>query len=527
MTENRLDANMKKHRNTILLTLAILVFAAFAVYFFLHIYRYPLMNAKPAAFICLACSAAACAALVLCYKALSKKDVPIEKTFLIFMITAGIIYAIIFLPFTVPDEGEHYLSAYRISNYITFNTDQIGEERLLIRTADLQLIGQLRSNELTPQYYSLLAKNFSFFVSDKSASFIPAKFIGSAPVGYVASALGISIGRFFRLGALPTFYLGRFANLAAYIAMVWWAMKLIPYGKTALFVISALPMAIHLVSSYSYDYFVIALAILFVAQVLRMRETSGKIRARDIVFCFVIAALLAPSKLVYFPILLTIFLVPSEKFGLSGKKAALIKIGVVAAGVAFLLLMQMGKISTYMSDGNSVSWSADEVYSISYALKHPMEFIRTLFNTVYHYTDYYASMLVGNHMVGTGSSVLPIFLWAPMLAVLFFSFLRRKDDGLGEFSPSARLRTGAVAVGTSILAALSMLFSWTPISSNVIRGMQGRYLLPVLPLLIVVLRGNKITRPRNSDKYIVFACVYFNLLAPLFYFGQLFLPEFA
>ena len=197
------------------------------------------------------------------------------------MITAGIIYAVIFLPFTVPDESEHYLSAYRISNYITFNSDQFSDERLLIRSADLELFGKLRSSELTPEYYSLLAKNFRMFAQDKSASFIPAPSADGITIGYIAPAIGISLGRFFRLGALPTFYLGRFANLAVYVLLVWLAIKRIPYGKTALFAISALPTGIHLVSSYSCDALIIALAMLFIAEALYIRESPDRIKLRN------------------------------------------------------------------------------------------------------------------------------------------------------------------------------------------------------------------------------------------------------
>ena len=521
MTENRFDPFLKKHRNAVIFSLALAVFAAFAVCFFINIYQYPYMNAKPAAFICLACSAAACAALVLCYRALSEKDVPTEKMFLIFMITAGILYAVIFLPFTVPDESEHYLSAYRISNYITFNSDQFSDERLLIRSADLELFGKLRSNELTPEYYSLLAKNFHMFVQDKSASFIPSTVTDGTPIGYIAPAIGISLGRFFRLGALPTFYLGRFANLAAYVFIVWLAIKRIPYGKTALFAVSALPTGIHLVSSYSCDATVMALAMLFIAEVLCIRESTDRIKLREIIILTAVAVLLVTSRLICFPILLAVFLIPFDRFGLHGKKAVFARTAIAVIAAVLLLLTLTGNI-TAPSDGG-VSARTGETYSLLRAFSHPLEFFGILINTAYLNADYYASSLVGSHMVGTGSSVLPVFLWAPMLAVLAYSLLRRKGDLTGRFRPSTRFWVFGAAAGYCVLIALSALFSRTPVDADVIRGIHGRLFIPALPLLVIALRGSGITRPVNSDKRIILFCVYFNLLAPLFYFGQMFL----
>lgn len=82
-----------------------------------------------------------------------------------------------------------------------------------------------------------------------------------------------------------------------------------------------------------------------------------------------------------------------------------------------------------------------------------------------------------------------------------------------------------VAIGVCAMSVLSIMFSWTPISLNYIKGVQGRYFIPILPIVALAMRGKKLLRPANSDKYIIFFCIYYNMLMPLVYFGSLFLPK--
>ena len=51
----------------------------------------------------------------------------------------------------------------------------------------------------------------------------------------------------------------------------------------------------------------------------------------------------------------------------------------------------------------------------------------------------------------------------------------------------------------------SMLLAWTPVSSNVINGVQGRYLLPLLPIFLLSLKNDKVVRTDWDDRGLLFA----------------------
>jgi len=57
-----------------------------------------------------------------------------------------------------------------------------------------------------------------------------------------------------------------------------------------------------------------------------------------------------------------------------------------------------------------------------------------------------------------------------------------------------------------IFAALmfSMLLAWTPKSSNMVQGVQGRYMLPLLPVLLLTLKNQKVVRTGTDDRLVLY-----------------------
>ena len=50
----------------------------------------------------------------------------------------------------------------------------------------------------------------------------------------------------------------------------------------------------------------------------------------------------------------------------------------------------------------------------------------------------------------------------------------------------------------------AMLVGWTPISSTVIEGVQGRYLIPVIPFVMMCLKNDRIVRTDGWDERLIF-----------------------
>ena len=68
-------------------------------------------------------------------------------------------------------------------------------------------------------------------------------------------------------------------------------------------------------------------------------------------------------------------------------------------------------------------------------------------------------------------------------------------------SPDLVIFVLLLAVACVALAVLAAALNWTPINCQTLFGMQGRYLLPVLPLALLLLRAQRLVTLRRSAAY--------------------------
>ena len=428
----------------------------------------------------------------------------LERLFLISMIVLSLAYMLLFPPVTVPDEQAHYISAYRMSNFFLFHWGQWGNPDVLMRAADFNFFDQFDSNGyVSGETYRLLADNFSLFADGTEQVIYSADAVTNVPLGYLASALGIALGRLFHLGGVPVFYLGRMFNMAQYIVLACFAMRRIPFGKAALFIISMFPMTLHLCASYSYDCMIIGVSMLFVAEVVRM-ICGDSVRRGQLILCAVYCFVLAPSKLVYTPLLFLVLLIPGAKLKGVFRRPALLKVIWIAAGIAGLLIGQLGSLASYVDEdaGSYIAWAGEPGYSLNWVLHNIAKTVLIFLNTLIGQTDYYFNTMLGGQL-GWLQLHIPgyFYLLFALLFVLACLKKRQETDRLGFASKCWVL---LLVLGSCALVLASMFLSWTPMSSDSILGVQGRYFLPLLPAVFLLLRSDAIQVTGSIDRHIVF-----------------------
>ena len=57
---------------------------------------------------------------------------------------------------------------------------------------------------------------------------------------------------------------------------------------------------------------------------------------------------------------------------------------------------------------------------------------------------------------------------------------------------------------------LSMLIAWTPMSSSVISGVQGRYFLPFLPALLLICKNDRLILTKDINRSILYFMLVLN-----------------
>lgn len=143
--------------------------------------------------------------------------------------------------------------------------------------------------------------------------------------------------------------------------------------------------------------------------------------------------------------------------------------------------------ATEPAAANSFSTQEDlTCFTLPYILSHPLETAELCIRSVVEEGDHYLSTLVGGTLgyFGLDKPLDLAWGWIILLYGLLALAWLCPEEG-GAMPPAARWGTLFIALCCCGLAVLGCI-SWTPTYYETIYGFQGRYFLPVLPLLLLV-----------------------------------------
>lgn len=188
--------------------------------------------------------------------------------------------------------------------------------------------------------------------------------------------------------------------------------------------------------------------------------------------------------------------------------------GLAALGLSALLWkMQHGPMHFTEADilaNMKENGDCSIVYNLGYTLSNLPRVIRLLANTFTRQLPVYLQGLVGalpgepivHHLELSWITTMGLLL------VLVISGLPVQGEN-GHPSKKVCRSMGAILAGVALLIVMAAL-SWTPANYQVIFGIQGRYLLPVLPLGLVLLGQTKmvqVTRDAARPLCLASACL--------------------
>lgn len=491
--------------------------------------------------------------LLLCAKA------RLETIFVLAALVFGALYLYVLPPLSAPDEISHYISAYRLSNQMMgvsaewthqipvreedwFAEDSQGTYKARLRpdglmyvdeegAADAQVLGQTLTEETYRQIHEkglwgFEEKREPINVADDgmavdesitSSNSLRDNFVLSTanPVrttaaAYFFPALGITLARLLGLNSLGLLYLGRIANLLFYTVSASYAMRRLPYGKEVLFGVGLLPMTIHLTASFSYDVLLLSGMFVLTAVCLDLAAHAERVRMRDVVLMVIIMAAAGPCKIVYVSLAGLCLLVPVKKFG-GWKRWGFAAAAVLGAWVLAMLLLNGATVGYYSSgEANYVDWAGEPGYMLGTLISQPLRCCKLLYQTLVWQTGYYYQTMLGGYL-GNLDELLDV-PWPALvlLTVCLFGLLLRKPGENLWLTGGRRIWVWCVCVLCSGLLLLSMLISLTPLSASVITGVQGRYFLPLLPVLLMSMKNDLVVLTKDVSRECLFLMVSVN-----------------
>ena len=485
----------------------------------------------------------------------------IVKTYPVVMLIFGLGYMYVFPAMSAPDEIAHFISAYKLSNKMLGKQATVKDGHVIIRAQDLWIEdvdgeytfdkskseeekvlipeegshGKIISSKLEETSYKVFygkgdSRSNNIYISFSGQNYEKAQSlhapVNTIPSVYFLPATGITVARIMGLNSIYLVLFGRMANLILFILFGTLGIYFLPKFKEFIFLVSLLPTTIELAASYSYDAVMISSMIFFVSYVFFLAHEKKEFDIKDLVIVSLIAGLVLPCKMVYFPMLLMLFSIPLYKFKFRGKVDGKIKkeniafflasaVVVLLSWVFAMYLVNRSTVVGYStSNTSSLEWVGEESYTIGYLLHNKLKAVKLFYNTLLLQLEYYHKTMFGAYL-GHADDVVGIpyigFL-VLNIGMIFSVFGEAKEK---QLLVKERVLTGISIFFVIFLVLLSMLIAWTPISSEFIEGVSGRYFIPVLLPLLMICRNNKIAIKDETKRNIIFLFILINAISLL------------
>lgn len=436
-----------------------------------------------------------------------------ENLFLIGALFWGVIYMILLPVYTAPDEDVHFIASYDYSSRMLGEEGLSKDGKVLVRSIDNGYQELLPGKEMMNSFYSLLGTEEKEWSLEESKSRYPySTSRNTSLLNYFFQAIGITIGRIFDLNFPLLSIMGRLTNLMAYICLVYMAIKNIPIGKWTIYVISQFPMVLELSSSYSYDVINIGMVFLFISVIFKYIHMSKQLSIIDWIKIVLLGICTVVIKGMYMPILLLIFLIPSHKKEIKKEKIGrLLVISIVVVITMLINKNLVGHISGVTS-GMDIEIGHTNSRSIYSVLFDPFDLICLIGNTIVVQSDSILLSVIGQKLSWRIADILPVYLIIGFIFLLVYTFYATIDEKNGIYKREKILSMVVMILCTG-LATMSMLLVNTPVESQSVVGVQGRYLLPFMPLMAVCMCNSTLKKESNyRTDYLMLGCSFLNMI---------------
>ena len=434
--------------------------------------------------------------------------------YLVCALTMGLIFSFMTPVYTISDERTHIDSIYTLSNRLLWMNDEPGPNRVWKRTADVD-VSISTTMPVTIERY----RNVDEFLFDrvenrlvptqdsngasKTAVFARVAFDNVPLPCYLPGAIGFTVARLLGRNLITMIMAARWMNLLASVLLVYFAIRHLPFGGAAMAVVGLFPKTLQLMSSCSYDAMIIAGAFVFISWCVGYVSREGHCVSDFFVLILSGVFLVSCKGGAYMPLLGLLLLIPISKPGLDRRTKMLWgKICLVAGGVGVLLFLgrYAMRIVQMLSKGvGPITNSAGTrtIYSLADFIESPTLLIDLYANTIYVRGEGILGEVIGKNLSQKWIIVFSFILLAWLGAMRF------RGEG-PRFKKSAKLLALFLSLCSIALIFISMLIGFTSVEKNYIDGIQGRYLIPIMPILFLITENGIVCRREGDDTKIVF-----------------------
>lgn len=404
--------------------------------------------------------------------------------YLIFASVVVLLMCLIVPPFAAPDEMVHMLRAASLASGQVLPVT--GPERVVGGKADAAAIEFDRIFEPTarnaapmPAEVAVKARQLAW-AHKPEWTLLP----GTAPYGpalYLPQATGLFLGRSIGLSVMRTYQFTRILTALTAIGLASIAIAAADRGVFVLAVVLLTPQFLFLAASLSQDGLLIAVSALFAVLVSKPQSSDGNERNWIAWICALIMAMGRPPM-----VLLSVLLIRKRKNRSIGRwlrspDGPLAPILILCVVLAWCIVVRV-PAQPVLKEAPA---GTDPPAQLSALLKHPSSIVHIAIGTMENNEFTRVSRgVIG--VLGWGKITLP---WSSHVLGQFVILLAALTCLLGPPGRSLVHNWTAAVVFALLIGEMYAYFylSWSPVGAQFVTGFQGRYLLPLLvdlPLII-------------------------------------------
>jgi len=425
----------------------------------------------------------------------SSDNLNVYSFFIVSGIMLGLIlYLVLFPAWSTNDSAVHFLAIYRYSNVVfgvnPYDVDASWEGR----ASDVMFydnIWESRRNGRWPSvesYYRVIRGDVYEPDGEMMQMTRAEHMMYYSPFNYLPFIAGISIGRLLKLGTVPCVYLGRILAGILYLLLTYNAIRKIPFAKSIIAMIALLPISLMQLTCLGYDGIAFVVALNVIALSLKSQYGDGDLQRSEIIqgiiWAFLLGAVKGGGYLIFLPMFCLFIKRSNHRSNIS---AAAFLLTAVVSVWCFDKLLQIPDLEFFQLKGG------EDRLSTSYALEHPYLYLRLWLNTMVTNLDNYGFTALGKNL-GWNESVVPS---VPLACILFLVIICGLTEEV-QLSRGCKIAMWIV-VAISLVCTPAMLLKETDVDATTISGVQGRYFLPILPLLVTLLTYSNFAAALTSD----------------------------
>ena len=418
---------------------------------------------------------------------LGDKELKREDLFLLIGIPISVLFLTFILPLNVPDELYHYEIATKVSMFQIFNQDIMIPENL---------------HEFN--LYSLFNSNLSYSNLKAATSG------GYHPILYIFSGFGIWLSKILQLNPIAGLYMGRCANLIVFLILGYYTVKKLPMGKFLMIIYLLNPIFLQQAASFSADSLTNIFSMLFIAYVLYIRYDKKKVETKDFAILLISFMFVFVGKYAYFLLGLLFILIwkeLKEYIKVNKKKVIIITLIIAIIGLSWFIYTKIPK-GQFIDTINYERPQSTESKLI-HILKNPQNIIPIYFNTLLYNSNFYLVTFLGGTLGALNIPITQIctLVYASILVLSIFV-----DKEKQELDKKSKILSIIIFILTFHIVLAGLYLGWGVITDTIIQGVQGRYFIPIVILVLLVLVRKKNINLKNIEIPMLIILLINNLL---------------